>query len=265
MSRVNVSILNKFKGIVLFYNILYNKIDKRSSTQEGSTTAKYRVRKPVNHKVAINCIQFNMRYNTFMNSATKLIAIIILLGIGIGLFFVLTNRITPENTKIIEESVQEDSLIPQDSLTSTTMKITSSAFENDSSIPSKYTCDGENINPPLSISDIPADTKSMVLISDDPDAPAGTWIHWTAWNIPPNTTEIAENSSPPGIQGTTSFNEVGYGGPCPPSGTHRYFFKIYALDTELNLGSEATSKEIEAAMQNHILDSSELIGLYSRE
>lgn len=147
------------------------------------------------------------------------------------------------------------------------MNITSSVFQHQTKIPSKYTCDGENINPPLSISDIPPNAKSLVLIVDDPDAVSGIWDHWLVFNIPPNIQEIEEDSVPVGaVEGMTSFGNSGYGGPCPPppSGTHRYFFKLYALDTTLNLDSSATKKEIEEAMKGHVLELDELIGLYSR-
>jgi len=145
------------------------------------------------------------------------------------------------------------------------MKITSPAFENNQMIPQKYTCDGENINPPLQINDIPAGTQSLVLIVDDPDAPSGDWVHWLVWNINPATKLIAENESPQGaIQGTNDFNKQNYGGPCPPSGIHHYQFKIYALDTVLNLPSSSRKKDLEKAMENHILDKEILIGLYQR-
>ena len=146
------------------------------------------------------------------------------------------------------------------------MTITSSAFKHKSKIPSKYTCDGENINPPLQIADVPSAAKSLVLISDDPDAPMGTWVHWTAWNISPESKEIAENSAPIGaVEVMTSFGDKGYGGPCPPSGTHRYFFKLYALDKALDLPPSAKASDIEKAMTGHILDKTELIGLYQRK
>ncbi len=152
------------------------------------------------------------------------------------------------------------------------MKITSSAFGHNSLIPSKYTCEGQNINPPLSIADIPAAAKSLVLIVDDPDAPMKTWIHWTAWNISADTTEITdtaeitENSIPKGCtEGTTSFGRAGYGGPCPPSGTHRYFFKIFALDRVLDLQRGGHLTNLTAAMQNHIIDKAEFIGLYKKK
>lgn len=148
----------------------------------------------------------------------------------------------------------------------TKMKITSSAFGHNETIPSKYTCDGENVNPPLEIDDAPALVESLVLVMDDPDAPAGAWVHWTLWNINPATKVIAENSIPEGaVQGVTSFGQPGYGGPCPPSGTHRYFFKLYALDTKLNLSSDADKAKLEAVMAGHIIEQAELLGLYSRQ
>ncbi len=146
------------------------------------------------------------------------------------------------------------------------MKITSSAFDHNQKIPSKYTCDGENISPPLEFVDIPNNAKSLALIVDDPDAPAKTWVHWVVYNINPQVTEVKENSVPQdGIEGMTDFGKPGYGGPCPPSGTHRYFFKLYALHTILDLPKNATKQMVEQKMQNNILDKAELIGLYSRE
>jgi hypothetical protein len=145
------------------------------------------------------------------------------------------------------------------------MEIKSSAFEHGQLIPAKYTCDGENINPPLQIFDAPQDAKSLALIVDDPDAPSGVWVHWLAWNIDPKTKEIAENSVPASsVEGTTSFRRAGYGGPCPPSGVHRYFFKIYALDISLDLTASESKTDLEKAMANHILAQGELIGAYSR-
>ncbi len=146
------------------------------------------------------------------------------------------------------------------------MKLESIAFKHNDRIPPKYTCDGANVNPPLKISDIPQNAKSLALIMDDPDAPMGTWVHWTIWNIDPKTSSIAENSVPSkSTEGITSFKSVGYGGPCPPSGTHRYFFKLYALDTTLSLQNFADKKKLEDAMKNHILAEAQFIGLYSRQ
>lgn len=145
------------------------------------------------------------------------------------------------------------------------MKITSSVFQHNQFIPSKYTCDGENVSPPLSFLDVPDNIKSLVLIVDDPDAPSKTWVHWTVFNIDPAVKEVTEDSVPQdGVEGMTDFGTRGYGGACPPSGTHRYFFKLYALDTVLNLNSNSDKKAIEQAMQNHILQSCELVGLYKR-
>jgi hypothetical protein len=143
------------------------------------------------------------------------------------------------------------------------MKIESPSFRNNEMIPSKYTCDGANVNPPLLISGTPEDAKSLVLIVDDPDAPSKTWVHWIVWNIDPNTKEILENTIPEGaVEGMTDFGKQGYGGPCPPSGIHHYHFKIYALDITISLDSSASVVDIKEAMQDHILDSAELIGLY---
>ncbi len=141
------------------------------------------------------------------------------------------------------------------------MKITSPDFENNEKIPVKFTGDGEDINPTLIIEDVPENTESLVLIIDDPDAPVGLWIHWLVWNISPNTMEIKENSIP-GVQGENSWGRNNYGGPMPPSGTHRYFFKLHALDTKLDLKNGATKQELEKAMEGHILEKSEFIGLY---
>lgn len=146
------------------------------------------------------------------------------------------------------------------------MKITSSAFIHSSKIPAKYTCDGGNINPPLQFLEVPESAKSLVLIVDDPDAPSKVWVHWLVYNINPDVSEVEENSVPGGgIEGMTDFGRPGYGGPCPPSGTHRYFFKLYALDNILNLPEGATKQMVEDKMQEYIIDKAELTGLYSRE
>lgn len=146
------------------------------------------------------------------------------------------------------------------------MKLTSTEFLNKSEIPSLYTCDGQNFNPPLSLSGVPAPAKSLALIVDDPDATVGTWDHWVIWNISPAVAEIAENSVPSGaIVGQNSWSEKKYGGPCPPSGSHRYFFKLYALDTMLNISSDSNVHDLIAAMQNHILTETELMGTYQRK
>ncbi len=141
--------------------------------------------------------------------------------------------------------------------------VKSPAFANNERIPAKYTCKGDNVNPSLTIDDIPANTQSLALIMDDPDAPSGTYVHWVMWNIPVST-PIGENSAP-GTQGRNSRDESKYTGPCPPSGTHRYFFKVYALDTRLNnLGTNSGKQDLLNAMQGHVLASGELVGLYGK-
>ena len=144
------------------------------------------------------------------------------------------------------------------------MKLTSSEFSNDGAIPSEYTCDGSNINPQLSISDVPSNAKSLALIMDDPDAPVGVWDHWVVYNIPASTKEIPKGKEPQGTAGRNSGGRSGYVGPCPPSGTHRYFFKLYALDTTLNLPEGLTKKDLEKSMQGHIIAKAELMGTYKR-
>jgi Raf kinase inhibitor-like YbhB/YbcL family protein len=145
------------------------------------------------------------------------------------------------------------------------MKITSSAFQQGGNITSKFTCDGANTSPPLQISDIPSEAKSLVLIVDDPDAPNGLFTHWAVWNISPQTSAFAEGSTPKGAQGTNDFGKSGYGGPCPPSGTHRYYFKIFALDRELDLPSGAKRSQLDTAMKGHVIAQGELMGRYSRK
>jgi Raf kinase inhibitor-like YbhB/YbcL family protein len=144
------------------------------------------------------------------------------------------------------------------------MKITSSAFQEGASIPSKFTCEGSDTSPPLQIADIPSEAKSLVLIADDPDAPGGLFTHWAVWNISPQTNAVGEGSAPKGVQGTNDFGKSGYGGPCPPSGTHRYYFKIFALDRELDLPFGAKRGQLDVAMKDHIVAQGELMGRYSK-
>ncbi len=150
------------------------------------------------------------------------------------------------------------------------IKLNSTAFQPDGMIPAKYTCDGANVSPPLEWSGVPEATKSLALICDDPDAPGKTWVHWVVFNLPASKTSLPENVPPQetiaggGKQGTNDFKKIGYGGPCPPSGTHRYFFKIYALDTELKLDSKTTKDQLSQAMKDHLLAQGELIGRYKK-
>ena len=143
------------------------------------------------------------------------------------------------------------------------MELTSKEFRHNQSIPAKFTCQGDDINPALIIGGIPKEAESLALIVDDPDAPMGTWVHWVVYDIP--VISQIEEDSIPGTQGINDFGRKDYGGPCPPSGTHRYFFKIYALGKKLNLREGVSKKELEKAMQGHILDKAELIGLYKKQ
>jgi Raf kinase inhibitor-like YbhB/YbcL family protein len=144
----------------------------------------------------------------------------------------------------------------------TTLTVTSVAFSHGGHIPKKYSCEGEDINPPLEVSDFPEATKTLAIIMEDPDATHGIFDHWLVWNIPPNE-PIAENSVP-GIAGRNSFGKTGYGGPCPPSGSHRYFIKVYALDTSLDLLAGSNKKALLNAMQKHIIGSGEIMARYSK-
>ena len=150
------------------------------------------------------------------------------------------------------------------------MEIKSSAFENNGMIPKAYTCDGNDISPPLQWDSIPENTQGLALICDDPDAPIGTWVHWVIYNIRSTPNELPakilpQEKTPFGAgQGINDFGKIGYGGPCPPSGVHRYFFKLYALDTKLNLEGRVTKKQLEDEIKEHIIDKAELVGRYSR-
>src|SRR5437762_10538894 len=146
------------------------------------------------------------------------------------------------------------------------ISVTTSACQAGGDIPAKFTCNGANVSPELKINGVPSEAKSLVLIVDDPDAPRGLFTHWIVWNIDPKTTQVAENSAPAGaVQGTSDFGKRNYGGPCPPSGTHRYFFKIFALDTKLDLKPSARRAELDAAMRGHILAQGELMARYSHK
>jgi len=145
------------------------------------------------------------------------------------------------------------------------MKITSPAFQHGEEIPSEYTCDSSDVSPELYIEGVSENAKSLVLINDDPDAPGRTWDHWIVFNIPAHVTKIEKGKEPEGVAGTNGWGRTGYGGPCPPSGTHRYFFKLYALDADLDLEEGSTKEDIEAVMAGHIIESAELMGTYKRK
>lgn len=144
------------------------------------------------------------------------------------------------------------------------MKLSSSAFQNGGNMPVKFSYEGGNNNPPLKIEGAPGNAKSLLLIVDDPDAPGGLFTHWLVWNIDPKTTSIAQGSAPKdAIEGTNDFGSTGYGGPQPPSGTHRYYFKIFALDQSLNLLAGAKRREVAKAMKGHVIAQTQLMGRYS--
>ncbi|WP_319560622.1 YbhB/YbcL family Raf kinase inhibitor-like protein [Marispirochaeta sp.] len=150
------------------------------------------------------------------------------------------------------------------------MKIESAVFHDGGTIPEKYTCDGGDISPPLNWTGVPGGVRTFALICDDPDAPMGTWVHWVVYNLPADMNELPEgvpgDEALPGggLQGTNDFGRIGYGGPCPPAGSHRYFLKLYALDTELSLGPGASKGELLAAMEGHVRGECRIVGRYSR-
>ena len=151
--------------------------------------------------------------------------------------------------------------------------LSSTAFKDGAAIPVKHTCDGADVSPPLAWSGAPPGTRTFALIADDPDAPAGTWVHWVLYNLPATVSELPENVAKVEThdlggarQGRTDFRRPGYCGPCPPPGpAHRYFFKLYALDALLNLKAGAQKKDVEAAMQGHVLGTTQLMGTYARQ
>jgi Raf kinase inhibitor-like YbhB/YbcL family protein len=154
--------------------------------------------------------------------------------------------------------------------TAPVFKLISSAFKDGDPIPRQYTCSGVNVSPPLEWSDVPKTAKTLAIIADDPDAPAGTWVHWVVYNLPADTMGIVENLPQDenlkggGFQGKNDFEKIGYGGPCPPSGTHRYYFRIYALDGDLPLKAGVTKTDVEKAMDGHILGQTQLMGTYKK-
>lgn len=159
-----------------------------------------------------------------------------------------------DEQSILEEGAAEMSI-----------QLTSRAFDGGGDIPRKYTCDGENISPPLSWSGVPQETQSLALVVNDPDAPRGDWVHWVLVDLPADLDSLLEGEHATGVEGINDFGNRGYSGPCPPKGsTHRYFFKLYALDTELNLDPGMTRREAEEAMQGHILGQGQFMGRYSR-
>jgi Raf kinase inhibitor-like YbhB/YbcL family protein len=155
---------------------------------------------------------------------------------------------------------------PQEMENMGNLRLSSTAFPDKGTIPVDYSCQGMDVSPPISITGIPLRARSLALIMDDPDASMGVWVHWVVYNIPSMTSSIAEGSAPDGaVVGRNSWGNNGYGGPCPPSGTHRYLFKLYALDTQLDLKSSATRSDVERAMTGHVMAQTTLVGLYKRK
>jgi len=167
----------------------------------------------------------------------------------VGLLYVMQPKFFQKKPVVVQQS----------------MKLTSPAFENDQKIPALYTCDGKKIHPPFGISNVPAGTKSLVITIDDPDAPNGTFSHWVIWNIHPDAAVIREGEVPTESQeGTNSAGSAGYTAPCPPSGQHRYFFTLSALDATLGLDGKARKADVENTMRGHVMAQSLLVGVYSR-
>ena len=154
---------------------------------------------------------------------------------------------------------------PEAAMESAALTLVSPAFQHGRPIPVRFTADGENVSPELRLTGVPPEAASLALVMDDPDAPSGTWVHWVVWNIPAGVRVLEEGAVPPeAVEGVNSWGRRGYGGPSPPSGTHRYVFKVYALDRRLDLPETATKKDLEAAMQGHVLAGGRLVGTYSR-
>ena len=149
-----------------------------------------------------------------------------------------------------------------DAVTDIELKLMSPAFKDGGDIPQRYSCEGENVNPPLEIKGMPRQTQTLALLVEDPDTGHGVFDHWLVWNIHPN--ELIRENDVPGVYGRNGFGKNGYGGPCPPQGKHRYFFHVYALDTELNLPPGSTKRELQDAMHGHILAVAELMGYYQK-
>jgi len=182
-------------------------------------------------------------------------------GVAICLFVSCANRSPAPAQQTTSTPVNENK---------SGIKLTSKAFNEGQAIPRGYTCDGANVSPPLEWTGVPKSAKTLAIVADDPDAPAGTWVHWVLYNLPSDVIGMVENTPPietlsgGGMQGTNDFQKIGYGGPCPPRGSHRYFFKIYALDSELPLKPGASKVDLEPAMEGHIISQGQLIGTYRR-
>lgn len=178
-----------------------------------------------------------------------------------GILFLVMVRIWTSKQSVVPSAVPA-----REAISASKLSIASPAFNHEAEIPAIFTCDGENVSPPLSISGVPEGARSLALIVDDSDAPDGTFTHWIVMDIPPTTTEIAQGSVPEGaVEGTTSFGRPGYSGPCPPSGLHRYFFTLYVLDQKLGFNNQTTREALEQAMQGHMLGQTYFYGRYNRK
>ncbi len=206
-----------------------------------------------------------------MSKTSQLLCLVILGGLILG-----ACAPNPEPAEVIEPASESapDSLVenqPLDEGVSAEegdvpmrMALTSPFFNDGEAIPVQFTCDGEDISPDLDWFGTPGETVSLALIMDDPDAPSGTWVHWVIYNLPFDLNGLRQGETGVGVDGINSWSRTGYGGPCPPSGTHRYFFKLYALDTELDLAPGADKASLLTAMEGHIIGQAELMGTYSR-
>jgi Raf kinase inhibitor-like YbhB/YbcL family protein len=185
-------------------------------------------------------------------------ALVVLLGSGCAS---VPATSVPAPPRAVATAVAPAAVIPTTSTTS--MKLTSASFRDGQPIPRQFTCDGAGVHPQLGISDVPEGAKSLALIVDDPDAPNGDFVHWVVFNMDPATSEIPEASVPPGsVEGRTSLNRPGWTSPCPPSGTHHYQFKLYALDAMLGLMASSTKKDLADAMEGHVVGQTMLVGTY---
>jgi Raf kinase inhibitor-like YbhB/YbcL family protein len=173
--------------------------------------------------------------------------------------------ITPASPEPVATSQPTISTEPPATEASMSLELTSDAFVNGQSIPAKYACTGRNISPALAWGEPPTGTQSFALLMEDPDAPGGTWVHWVLFNIPADVRSLQENMDTSAMSaGKNSWGDLSYGGPCPPSGTHRYFFKLYALDSTLSLSPGATKEQVLEAIEGHILAQTELMGTFSK-
>lgn len=202
-------------------------------------------------------------YTIYMRTALLIQSIGYAIILGALVYILSTSRVDAP----VRDTLTSTKTTPM--ATTDTMRVQSPAFGHEEVIPSKYTCDGENISPPIAIDAIPAGTVTLTLIVEDPDVPHtiredGMWNHWVVFNIPPTTTRIGEGEAPKGVAGITTSGSLTYGGPCPPDGEHRYMFRVYALDTTLDLPEGASKEDVLTAMQGHILESTTLMGRYTR-